>query len=98
MRWNARSARSAAVHLAHSAAVLVLTLLVPPPAGPWLRYVWMAAAFFSVMALILLLRLGDYEGTTDEEVGSLIRQSYWVATGTYLSLLAISLYFILRQS
>ena len=96
MRWNARSAVSTTVHLMHSAAVLVLTLFVPPPAGPWLRYVWVAAAFFSVMALILLLRLGDYEGTTDEEVGSLIRQSYWVATGLYLCLLAASLFFILR--
>ncbi|AXQ28548.1 hypothetical protein D0B54_07560 [Solimonas sp. K1W22B-7] len=88
---------SATVHLLHSAAVLALTLFVPDPAGPYLRYVWGLAVFFSGMALLLLLRVGSYEGTTDEEVGDLIRRSYWVATLLYLCLLAASLYFLTRK-
>ena len=74
----------------------MLTLLVTAPVGPYLRCVWAVAAFFSVMGLLLLLRVGSYEGTTDDEVGDLIRQGYWVATGLYLCLLAASLFFILR--
>lgn len=95
-RWNARTGVSAVVHLLHSTAILVLTLFVPGSAGPHLRYVWCVAAFFSVMALLLLLRVGSYEGTTDAEVAGLIRQSYWVATGLYLCLLAASLFLMLR--
>lgn len=87
---------SATVHLMHSAAILVLTLFVPGSAGTYLRYVWGVAAFFSGMALLLVLRVGSYEGTTDKEVGELIRRGYWVATGLYLSLLAASLFFIVR--
>lgn len=71
-------------------------LVRPAPAGPYLRYVWAVAAFFSGMALLQLLRVGSYEGTTDEEVDGLIRQGYWVATGLYLCLLAASLLFIFR--
>ena len=89
-------ALSAGVHLLHSAAIFVLTLFVPGTAGPYLRYVWAVAAFFSVMALLVLLRVGNYQGTTDDEVGGLIRRAYWVATGLYLSLLAASLFFIFR--
>lgn len=96
MRWNTRMAVSAVVHLLHSAAVFLPTLFVPAPAGPYLRYVWAVAAFFSGMALLQLLRVGSYEGTTDEEVDGLIRQGYWVATGLYLCLLAASLLFIFR--
>lgn len=97
MRWNGRMAVSAAVHLLHSTAILVLTLFVPGSAGSYLRYVWCVAAFFSGMALLLLLRVGSYQGTTEEEVGRLIRESYWVATGLYLCLLAVSLFFIIRM-
>lgn len=96
MRWNARTGFSATVHLMHSALILVLTLFVPGAAGQYLRYVWGVAALFSGMGLILLLRIGSYEGTTEEEVGELIRRGYWVATGLYLCLLAISLYFIVQ--
>ena len=96
MRWNRRIAVSAGVHLLHSAAILVLTLFVPGKSGPWLRYSWAIGAFFSVMALLLVLRVGSYRGTTDEEIGQLIRRSYWVATTIYLGLLAASLYFIFR--
>ena len=96
MRWSAQMAVSATVHLLHCAAIFVLTLFVPAPAGPYLRLAWAIGAFFSVMALLLVLRVGSYEGTTDDEVGGLIRQSYWIATGLYLCLLAVSLYFILR--
>jgi hypothetical protein len=52
----------------HAAAIFVLTLFVPGAAGPWLRYAWGVGAFFSLMALLLLLRVGSYEGTTDEEI------------------------------
>lgn len=93
-RWNARVAWSATVHLAHSAAILALTLFVPDRAGFWLRCVWGVGAFFSASALLLLLRVGSYQGTTDEEIGSLIRRSYWTATALYLGLLAVSLFFI----
>lgn len=96
-RWNARMAVSATVHLLHSLAILVLTLFVPGSPGSYLTSIWGVAAFFSVMCLLLLLRVGSYEGTTDEEVGSLIRRGYWVATGIYLSLLAASLFFITRE-
>jgi len=96
MRWNARMAVSAAVHLMHAAAILVLIQFVPGPVGEYLQYVWAVAAFFSVMALLVLLRVGSYRGTTEEEVGALIRRAYWVATGTYLCLLAASLLFIFR--
>ena len=96
MRWNRQMAVSATVHLLHSAAVLVLTLFVPNPAGSYLRIIWAAAAFFSVMGLLLVLRVGSYEGTTDQEVGGLIRRAYWLATGTYLCLLVASVYFLLR--
>ncbi|MBV9890255.1 MAG: hypothetical protein JO090_05135 [Rhizobacter sp.] len=95
-RWNPRMAFSAIVHLMHSAAILLLTLFVPGDAGFYLRCVWAVAATYSVMGLLMLLRVGSYEGTTDEEVGGLIRKGYWVATGLYLCLLAVSLYFILR--
>jgi hypothetical protein len=96
MRWTQRTAVSATVHLLHSAAILVLIQFVPGRTGAFLPYVWSVAAFFSVMALLLLLRVGSYQGTTDEEVGQLIRRGYWVATGIYLGLLAVSLFFILR--
>ncbi len=96
MRWNRRTAFSAIVHLTHSATILILTFFVPGGVGPYLRYVWGVAAFFSGIGLLLLLRVGSYEGTTEEEVGRLIRQGYWVATGLYLCLLAISLYLILH--
>lgn len=94
MRWNRSMAFSALVHLLHSAAIFVLTWFVSAPAGPVMRYLWCIGAFFSVTILLLLLRIGSYEGTTEEEVGRLIRQGYWVATTIYLSLLAASLYFI----
>lgn len=93
-RWNRRTAFSAFVHLTHSAAIFVLTLFVPAPAGPVLRYVWGVAAFFSAVTLLVLLRVGSYAGTTEEEVGQLIRRGYWVATVTYLGLLAVSLVLI----
>jgi hypothetical protein len=96
MRWTRSTAFSAFVHLAHSAAIFTLTLFVRAPAGRWLQYAWCVGAFFSLMALLLLLRVGSYEGTTDEEVGRLIRQGYWVATVLYLCLLAASLFFLLR--
>lgn len=96
MRWNGRIAVSAGVHLLHSAAILVLTLFVPGKSGPWLRYAWGIGVFFSVMALLLVLRVGSYQGTTDAEVGQLVRRSYWVATTIYLGLLAASLWFIVR--
>ena len=95
--WNARMAWSAFVHLLHSAAILVLTLFVPGDAGAWLKYVWVVGALFSALALMLLVRVGNYEGITDEEVGQLVRRSYWVATAVYLSLLGTSLYLILRR-
>jgi hypothetical protein len=94
MRWNARTAFSATVHVVHSAAIFTLTLFVPGAAGPVLRYIWSVGAMFSGIGLLLLLRVGSYEGTTEEEVGDLIRRGYWVATGLYLCLLAASLYFI----
>lgn len=94
MRWNKRMAASATVHLLHSAAIFALILFVPRPLGPYLPYVWAVAAFFSVMALLVLLRVGSYRGTTEEEVGALIRRAYWVATLTYLCLLAVSLFCI----
>src|SRR5689334_1256448 len=94
-RWNRRTAFSAFVHLMHSAAILVLTLLVPAPAGPVLRYAWGVGALFSAITLLVLLRVGSYAGTTEEEVGKLIRRGYWVATGIYLCLLAVSLMFII---
>lgn len=93
-RWNKRTAFSAFVHLMHSAAILVLTLFVRAPAGPVLRYAWGVGAFFSVITLLVLLRVGSYAGTTEEEVGKLIRQGYWAATGIYLCLLAASLVLI----
>ena len=96
MRWSGRTAFSATVHLAHSALILVLTLFVPGAAGLYLRCVWGVGAMFSGLALLLLLRVGSYEGTTEEEVGQLIRRGYWVATSLYLCLLAISLYFIVQ--
>lgn len=89
-RWNARVAWSATVHLAHSAAIFLLLLFTPASLRPWLQAAWALGAFFSGSALALLLRIGDYEGISDEEVGSLIRRSYWVATGLYLGLLLIS--------
>jgi len=94
MRWNVRTAFSAIVHLLHCAAIFVLTLFVPGAAGPYLRGVWGVGAFFSGMGLLLLLRVGSYEGTTEEEVAQLIRRGYWVATALYLSLLVVSLYLI----
>lgn len=94
MRWNRSMAFSAFVHLLHSGAIFLLTWFVSAPAGPVLRYLWGVGAFFSVMILLLLLRVGSYEGTTEQEVGRLIRHGYWVATTTYLLLLATSLYFI----
>ncbi|HUR41000.1 MAG TPA: hypothetical protein VM240_07485 [Verrucomicrobiae bacterium] len=97
LRWTARTGFSAFVHLAHSAANLVLTLFVPGTAGSALRYAWGVGAFFSFMTLLLLLRLGNYEGTTEAEVGKLIRQGYWVATSIYLCLLAASLYLLLAR-
>src|SRR5690242_4884918 len=57
-RWNKRTAFSAFVHLMHSAAILVLTLFVRAPAGPVLRYAWGVGAFFSVITLLVLLRVG----------------------------------------
>ena len=97
-RWNRGLAFSAFVHLMHSAAIFLLTLFVPAPAGPYLRYIWGVGAFFSVMTLLLLLRVGSYEGTNDKEVARLIRQGYWVATGIYLCLLAASLVFIFLRA
>ena len=96
MRWNRGLAFSAFVHLMHSAAIFLLILFVPAHARPYLQYLWCVGAFFSVMTLLVLLRVGSYEGTNDAEVGRLIRQGYWVATGLYLSLLAASLYLIFR--
>ena len=96
MRWNRNTAFSAIVHLMHSAAILALTLFVPGGAGSYLRYVWSVAVVFSGLSLLLLLRVGSYEGTTEEEVGQLIRRGYWVATSLYLCLLAASLYFIVQ--
>lgn len=96
MRWNARMAVSATIHLLHSLAILVLTLFVPGRPGTWLTSIWGVGAFFSAMGLLLVLRVGSYEGTTDEEVGELVRRGYWVATSIYLSLLAASLFFITR--
>ena len=88
---------SAFVHLSHAAAIFVLTLFVRDPHGTVLRTIWAVAALFSVLTLLVLLRLGSYEGTTEEEVGKLIRQGYWVATGVYLCLLAASLFLIFRS-
>ena len=93
-RWERGLAFSAFVHLLHSAVIFLLTLFVPPPAGLYLRYAWGVGAFFSVMTLLLLLRVGSYEGTNDAEVGRLIRQGYWVATGIYLLMLAVSLFLL----
>src|SRR5262245_19521199 len=94
MRWNRGMAVSAGVHLLHSAAIFLLILFVPAPADTWLRSIWLVAAFFTGMGLLVLLRVGSYAGTTDEEIGGLIRRAYWTATGLYLSLLAASLFFI----
>lgn len=94
MRWNARMARSAIVHFVHSALILLLTRLAPDPESAWLTGAWCVGVFFSGLALLLLLRVGSYVGTTEEEIGRLIRGCYWVATTLYLSLLVISLYFI----
>lgn len=94
-RWNRRTAFSAFVHLMHSAVILLLTLFVHGAAGRMLRYAWGVGAFFSVVTLLVLLRVGSYAGTTEEEVGQLIRRGYWTATGIYLCLLAVSLIFII---
>jgi hypothetical protein len=94
MRFNARMAFSAFVHLLHCAAIFVLLLLVPGTAGTVLRSVWAVALFFSALTFLVLLRVGSYQGTTEEEVGQLIRRGYWTATGLYLGLLAAALYFL----
>lgn len=90
-------AGSAIVHLLHSVAILALTQFVPGRTGPWLKYAWGIGALFSVLGLLLLLRVGNYDGITDEEVGQLVRSCYWIATGIYLSLLVISLFVIARS-
>lgn len=99
--WPTRFSRgiafSAFVHFLHSAAILALVLFVPAPAGAWLRGAWAIGAFFSATTLLVLLRVGSYEGTNDAEVARLIRQGYWVATSIYLGLLAASLFFLLAR-
>jgi hypothetical protein len=96
MRWNARMAWSAAVHITHALAVLALIFFVPGRASHYLTWAWGAAATFSTLGVLMLLRVGSYAGTTEQEVGQLIRRCYWSATVTYLGLLATSLVLIVR--
>lgn len=97
LRWSAQAAFTVFVHLLHSAVILGLTFLVHPSAGTVLRWGWALAACFSLLTLLVFLRVGSFRGTTEEEIGTLVRRGYWTATITYLCLAVVCLFLILRN-